>query len=162
MRPKYGAHHSPMLWSEDLYADYISKSGVYLGFPDVALYASVREKDVQVVIYDEDFSPGPSSFQSLVKMLNEWMGGLSTAQPFQVKADVDLASPITWILAAVRADYVRGTHQSCNHFLPLYPKSQLGSQWEKAVADGKDSEFWESSWWVKINPEIFIFEHFYI
>ena len=118
------------------YAQHVRSDGVFVGLADLALLSLARGKDMQVVYHDNE-NVGLPVARPLFGILNSLLEGFDGAPKF--KADIpDPNCPSTWIIACCRADFKRGHFQSLNHFVPVYPKVQLGDCWDKYSASLKD------------------------
>ena len=111
------------------YAKHMRKPGVYVGFADLALLASVREKNVLLLVYDDEVE-GPPLMKSLTSVMHTWTDG-----KFSWPGDMnpEPTAPNTWILAYLNGNYERCSFLQLNHFMPLYPSIQFGETWAAVV-----------------------------
>ena len=125
-------------WKES-YAKYISKSGVYLGLADLAIYSMSKKKDLHILFYDNE-NLGTPQHRPAVEILNQMVNAVGGAslEGFPVPQEAAATSSLAWFIAACNATYNRGDFLSLNHYLPAYARSWYGDDWDaqtKAVQD---------------------------
>ena len=108
------------------YADYITRNGMYLGLLDLGAFCEHWQTSPTVIAYDLDFAEIPAQ-KPLQKILNELSGVSSVLESYD---EPNKADPSTWYLVACRADFQRDVLQKLNHWMPAWPKEQLGDLWE--------------------------------
>ena len=90
---------------------------------------------MQVIFYDNE-QQGVPKFVPVLELMNQILK--DDQDKFTVDDSPDLSSPVTWITAGCRGDFKRGDFLQINHFVPAYPKVQLGEEWPEAVNQVQD------------------------
>ena len=97
------------------------------------MYSIAQNKHILILFYDNE-SEGNPVYRPLLQVLNDILDAVPGAPKFTFPEEADPLSPGAWIVAACRCDFVRAPIPNLNHYLPVYPRLQLGDHWEKAVA----------------------------
>ena len=116
------------------YSRQIAMDKQWLGLLDLALLSKGRKKNIMVCYFDDSFQGLPSS-RSLLEMLHHPTGG-RLGSPAEVHAPLD--SIDTWVFVACSADYSRKAVSQLNHWMPAWPKAQIGEHWDALVQHGKN------------------------
>ena len=120
-----------------LYADHIAQKAVFLGLPELAMLCMARQKDMLILFWDDE-TGGDPIVRPLLQIFNELLESNPGTGKFEVNEQMDMNSSTLWITAAVRCDFKRGNFWNLNHFMPAYPKVQLGEEWQTAVQGLQD------------------------
>ena len=123
--------------NEALYANHIAKKAVFLGLPELGMLCMARQKDMLIIFWDDETQGDPVA-RPLLQVLNELLESNPDLGKFEVNEQPDMNSPMTWVTAAVRNDFKRSSFLDLNHFMPAYPKVQLGDDWQTAVDSVQD------------------------
>ena len=107
----------------------MQNDGVYLGILDIAILAAAHEKDVLLLVYDNE-TKGPP----VVRSVSSYLNGLDTKALLPGEESPSIHSPSTWIFAACHNSFERVDFLKLNHYLPLYPRSQLNEEWDPMVS----------------------------
>lgn len=108
---------------------------MFLGLADLALLSLSREKNMLVVFYDNEKQGAPKCVP-ILQLMNEFLS--DDYHKFEVEESPDMSSPVTWVAAGCRGDFKRGPFLHMNHYVPAYPKVQLGEEWPDAVSQIQD------------------------
>ena len=126
---------------EAQYSNYIRKQGVYIGLPDIALYAESRGKTAMALFYDNERPELVPKVVPICESLNSLLAPIGDVEKFKVPENVDFADNDVWVLAACRSDYTRGQFVHLNHWVPCFPKSKFGDAWSDEVSKHQDQKF---------------------
>eukprot|EP00438_Fugacium_kawagutii_P032310 Skav208268 [mRNA] locus=scaffold188:298459:299357:- [translate_table: standard] len=125
-----------LLFAQDRYADHICGKGTYLGLADIALWSVSKGKSPWILFWDDENVDGEPATRPLIEVLNQLVEG--TVPELEMPEKVTIESPDAWVVAACRADYSRGPFMKLNHYVPAFPRSQLGDDWQKEVDSIQD------------------------
>ena len=112
-----------------LYADHVINDGVYLGLVDIAILAASREKDVLLMVYDNETEGSPT-----VRSLSSYFTGLDGRVQLAGEENPSIHSPSAWVFAACHNSFKRVEFTRLNHYMPLYPRSQLNEEWDPMIS----------------------------
>ena len=100
------------------------KNAFYLGILDLCLLAISHGKELGVLYWDDEkpgqhpvIKSGASIMEIFVPDFVIW----------EKPHELNMNSHDTWLFAACRSDFVRGSFRQINHFVPLFTKAQMDS-----------------------------------
>lgn len=92
-----------------------------------------RKKTTLIVFYDDETKDQPV-LRPLTDVLNQFFDAGSGVPKFKQVGNIDVNDASTWVMAACKADYTRGSFLSLNHYIPVYPRGKLGDFWDSEVS----------------------------
>ena len=107
------------------YASFVAEDGVYLGLLDLQVLAVWHQKYCKVLYLELG---QPARAQPLPEVISKLLG-LTDSHAITAE-DLGETSAEEWCLFSVRADYVKGYHNQCNHWLPAWDREALGPEFQ--------------------------------